>query len=91
MRGCRAWVRNGRLESPAKVRGLDFMPKMWASDLLIHSWILGVLGSLETKREMGILVQEEVGAGCTQETVSVGTRVVGMPRRTVASLGMSIL
>ena len=56
---------------------------MWASDLLIHSRMLGVLGSLEAKPEMGILVQGiygEVGAGCTQETVSVGTRVVGMPR-----------
>ena len=45
--------------------------------------MLGVLGSLEAQPEMGILVQGiygEVGAGCTQETVSVGTRVVGMPR-----------
>lgn len=73
MRGCGAWVKTGRLESPAKVRGLDFMPKMYASDLLIHSWMLGVLDFLEAKPEMGILVQGicgEVGAGCTQETVS---------------------
>ena len=83
MRGCKAWVRTGRPESPAKVRGLDLIPEPWASDLLIHSGLLGVLGSLEAKPELGILVQGvcgEVGPGCTQETVSVGTRVEGWPR-----------